>query len=222
MLAKALSDPDAEVRRTVVAYVDFQEFSDFSEETLELLLRALAHEDAATRKTAATALGRAGSKSKRVIAALENAAEDKDPWVRNSVHHALWELTHEWDRYVRHLLEMVHRWDRSFDKPKGQAKVISKKEQSEIYSNGYFRLFKIGLENPEKLTAVLVKFFSDASPTMRALAVKAFDDMMCRDAEKMKTFLKELQVDTAIRKLLDDPDSSVRWQARQVLKRFAD
>jgi hypothetical protein len=77
-------------------------------------------------------------------------------------------------------------------------------------------LRKLGRERPEELASILLKRLSDKSPGMRRVSARVLG-AMASDNEIARTIVRKLHVERELRRLLRDPDASVRAEAEHAL-----
>ncbi len=144
-------------------------FDVYPKEAIPHLLRGLEHKDQFVRQAVVMPLGLCGDKSKKVLGALENATKDSDNCTRHNAELALWKLTMNWDRYVRHLLQRMEDWNRLVRVPKEETAEAKSKRESECFLavGCVYHLRKLEEDKPEEVIPVLIKLLADPSPVIR-------------------------------------------------------
>jgi HEAT repeat protein len=240
-IIKALFDADPEVRSTATTYVGI-DFQKYPEEARRLLLRALEHDDTDVRANVSGALARVWGKDKEVIAALKKATKDKKLIVRNNAYAALWPLIGDLDFVLPHWLEASD----ALGLVPQEDELRTEEEKRErctaclIGIGSAVKLVELTAERPAELAAALLKLLTHPSPVIRRSAARSLGAMNLDgkepridakdfppdiklpqvDHQKVKGVLVDLKVAAEVRKLLNDPDASVRASAATALKRL--
>ncbi len=240
-VVKALFDADAEVRLSACTYVGA--FEKFPDEARALLLRALEHEDVHVRSVASLPLALAWGKEKEVLDALKKATKDKNLTARNNAYAALWRLTRDLDLTLPHLLQSIEEVSafKPEDKLDTEAEKRDRASSTLVAMGSAARLVELTAERPADLAKGCLKLLGDPSPVIRRAAVRTLGAMAVEpkealpllkdgldwkpppvDRKKVRAVLKDLKVEAAVRKLLDDPDESARGNAAVALERLAE
>ncbi len=218
-LLKAVLDEDPEVRSYAMTYV--QPFEHYPSEALPIFLRALRHSDWEARQFAPGRLVVVGRHEPKVLAALKQATRDTDYFVRHSAQAALYQITHDLDAWVHHLLTPV--WEEDIADPKGNPQTLAiRKASAELIGLGTgMQFLELERERPADLTRILLKHLSDDSFARRGYAARLLGAMAVSGTEA-KNVATKLQVEPAIRRLLEDDSPWVRQQAETALQRIRD
>lgn len=171
-----------------------------------------------------TANVRAELKRADAETAIRIAAGDKDLEIRQRALTVLCFLRDEWDPYVRYLLAKTDEWRQLLAKPEETTPDARKKRDDEshaLFVDGLYRLIRLAERTPAPLASVLIKLVADESAFVRQCAADGLGTMAEKNPDAVKTILKDLNAEAALRELLDDTDFSVRFAAEWSLKKFA-
>jgi HEAT repeat protein len=203
-LIHALLDKDKRVRNSANNY--FVAFDEFPKESLPLLLKALHHEDNDVQSNVAGVIYHLGDAAKDAVPDLLKELDNKDSMVRHNATVSLWYITHRPELILRTNLEIL------------SIKTSPEPEYSwkpEVVSAYFIKM--IGEESPKEVGLALIDLLTDSSPKIRATSARSLGALAKGD-KTVRSKLLEIKADEFIKKLLEDPDESVRLDAERALE----
>jgi HEAT repeat protein len=216
-LIEGLFDRNHDVR--AAAWTCVGAFHKYPEKALPLLLRAAEHEDANVRQSVLIPLATLGGKSAVVLAALKKRTADPDLQVRNNAHVAVYQINKDLSFIVPYWLECIASYQPIKLGKDDQTEELKRKGAARnlIIIGAAEQLCQLGRERPAELANILRKRLSDKSPGMRRVSARILGDM-AGDNEKARAIVRKLHVEGELRRLLRDPDASVRAEAGHALE----
>ncbi len=211
-LLEAMNDSDSSVRHEAVTYVGFL-VDRLPREAIPMLLALADDRSTDVRSGIMPTLGRAAGKDPIVLAVFKQATHDRSFRVRMNAVAGLWEATDDLPKLVPHWLLL--------EEPVPQDADDDEKTIRSLAATGVaLRFHNFGKTRPAETATILLPLLADDSPVIRRGSAKMLG-AMTTDSKDAKRILKKKNVLAAVKKLLDDPDKSVRFSAAVAVERLS-
>lgn len=214
-LIRAMFDADDLVRANAGGMASL--FKKLPPSSVPILLEHAASPDPQVRCHALVSLGRAGGNNRTVSAVLRQGVHDRDVFVRTHAVAGLWHATGDLSQVVPHWLRFIHE-SRIPNRPSNEQAENLAAIGRQLAGTGAVELLQEqGRKHPEMLCEVLIRLLGSGPPEIRRGAAEQLA-VMAADSARLQQVLKSQQVETALRKLRDDPNEEIRLAAAAALE----